>query len=150
MTQINLLDDIIGTSPSQKPRLRSSLKLGLSTVTAADLIRFRVEDSLDRGVDDPVIATRADADLEQTLNNADTAARSFSAVTGAETARLRYDAATSSARIAAAVETALKSFEAGAYLLIVNDEQIEMLDTLIPLKSINEACFVRLLPLQGG
>jgi len=51
---------------------------------------------------------------------------------------------------AAAVKTALKAFEAGRYFLLINDQQIEDMDTEIVLTPKTEAVFLRLTPLVGG
>lgn len=50
----------------------------------------------------------------------------------------------------AAVQTALKAFEAGRYFLIINDRQIEEIDRVIELTPATEAVFLRLTPLVGG
>lgn len=50
----------------------------------------------------------------------------------------------------AAVETALKAFEAGSYFLLINDLQIEALNQEIVLTPQTEAVFLRLTPLVGG
>ena len=150
MQQIDILDEIIGSPKPDRRHLRAKLQLEIETITAADLIRFRIEDSFERGVDDPILATRTESDTEKALNQNATTRRGFSGVTEAELTRIGSRAAKSGSRIAMETETALAAFEAGAYLLIVNDEQIETLTQRIPLNDINEACFIRLMPLVGG
>ena len=143
---LDIVDETIGTSAPEARTLRASLTLDLETVTVADLIRFRVEDGFERGIDDPVLATRTVSETETTLNPEAARERAFSGVAEAELERIGRDAA----RIDAAVARALAAFEAGVFLLIVNDAQMDDPAAPIPMKSINEACFVRLLPLQGG
>lgn len=150
MQQIDILDEFIGSTEPDRRTMRAKLNLDLETITAAYLIRFRIEDSFERGIDDPMLATRTASEIETTLNQAPTTQRGFSGVPETELARIGAHPEHRDARIAEATEVALTAFDAGAYLLIVNDEQIEILTQRIPLKDINEACFIRLLPLQGG
>ena len=50
----------------------------------------------------------------------------------------------------AAVEVALQAFEDGLYFVFVDDEQIEELDAIAPLKPNSQLLFLRLVPLVGG
>lgn len=50
----------------------------------------------------------------------------------------------------AAVEVALQAFEDGLYFVFIDDEQIERLDEIAPLKSDSQLLFLRLVPLVGG
>ena len=48
------------------------------------------------------------------------------------------------------VERALKAFSQGAFLLLVNEQQISELNQIIPLGAASEAVFLRIIPLVGG
>jgi hypothetical protein len=50
----------------------------------------------------------------------------------------------------AAVEVALQAFEDGLYFVFIDDEQIERLDAIAPLKPASQLLFLRLVPLVGG
>ena len=50
----------------------------------------------------------------------------------------------------AAVNTALKAFEAERYFVLINDTQIETLNEVIVITPETEAVFLRLTPLVGG
>lgn len=150
MQRIDILDEIIGSTEPERRTIRAKLNLDLETITAADLIRFRIEDSVERAIDDPILATRITSETEAALNETTTTQRGFSGVPEAELTRIGERTAPPDSHISQATKAALAAFKAGAYLLIVNDEQIETLTQRIPLKAINEASFIRLFPLVGG
>lgn len=137
---VSVVDETLGAVSPDKRRLeRKPLRIDASRITARDLIRFRVEQEIERREEPSRRLAYVPPEPERALNEEAVARRSFSPGKngGPED-------------ILVAIAIAHEGFEAGRYLLVVNDRQIDDLDAEIRLSETNEACFVRLLPLQGG
>lgn len=141
--RVQVFDESFGTVTSNAARVESSpLEFAASEITATDLIRFRIEREQERAEDATLamVSSRAGT-VEHALNRAPTVARGFAAP-AAHLAR--------PTDIDKSVADAVDAFEKGQFLILVNDRQIHTVTEPIQLHEVNEAVFLRLLPLQGG
>lgn len=146
LKEILIVDDVLGglSSPIERP----SVKLALDRCSVADLIRFRVEQEIAREDDalGRLIGSRLE-DTETRLNPKAAQDRHFSA---AKTARHHGPDSDHTARIEETLTAAQTAFDAGQFLLLLNDTQVTDLEHEVSLAEVEAITFVRLLALQGG
>ena len=119
MATLTINEDVFG---AEQPggKFAGELRLDISQISAADLIRLRVE-------------------LEyETIQPG--------AVNGTNLRGLVKPPGT----LERAVAEAQRGLEKNAFFLIVNGRQVRGLDEIIPLDAVNAATFLRLVPLKGG
>lgn len=152
MSVIECIDETFGSAGPDRRVPVARLDLNVEDVTARDVLRFRIEAERERAEDSArlhewsrmAVAERPDG--HDTLNPGKVAERAF----------LGGDAGSEHPRsprrvtVEALHRAACEQFQAGAFLLLVNGCQIEDLDQRVPLRTVNDATFLRLLPLQGG
>ncbi len=141
--RVQVFDESFGAIASSAARVeRSPLEFAASQITATDLIRFRIEREKERAEDAmlAMVSERAGT-MEHALNSAPTIARGFAAPAARLAKPLDIDKA---------VADAVDAFEKGQFLVLVNDRQIHTVTEPIQLHEVNEAVFLRLLPLKGG
>lgn len=120
MTQVTICDDAFGAAPSGR-KTAGELKLDVSQIRAADLIRLRVE--MEYETQEP----------KALVNGTDLSGYSRPP-----------------ASLDAAIAEAQRGLERNAFFLIVNGRQVRTLDEIIPLDAANSATFLKLVPLKGG
>lgn len=141
-TRLRIFDEVFGAAdPAARRVERPVLELHSRKVTVADLIRFRIERERDRLEDGLLAMAAARPGPETALNATPTLARSF-AGPGADALVV--------ADVDRAVAVAMKAFERGRFLILVNDRQVVRTDEPIALDEVNDAVFLRLTPLQAG
>ena len=141
-TRVRIFDEVFGAAdPAARRVERPTLRLSAQDVTVANLIRFRIETERDRQEDGLLALAAPRPKAERALNAAPTLARSFANPRTPDLQSVDLDGA-----VAAATE----AFEHGRFLILVNDRQITSLSEPIALSDVNEAVFLRLMPLQAG
>ena len=146
---VTIVDELFGAgNPNERRIERPPLRLRTQNVTAADLIRFRVEAELDRREDTlAAMSRKAERGLQQTqghevLNDRSAQARGFQQFSPCWNAGIRQRNE--------AVQAAQEAFAQGDYVLLVDRRQICDLNETVALREVSEAVFLRLVPLVGG
>ena len=158
MLQIDCIDERPGTAA----RLAMRMDVTALTITAAALIRARVELEIER-----LLIEQDEADARQTSRQdalraqfntwlvrpeqAETLLNGDRGPYGPGTAPLRSQPGVPwKPDTEAMVAAALQGFEQGRFLLFTADKQVETLEQDIDLRHTREVVFLRLLPLAGG
>ena len=147
MAVIEIVDELFGaSSPDERRMFRAPLSIEAKAVTVRDLIRFRIEaederreDALARFVRSDDVATDAEG-----LNDAAVRARAFAGT------KRRTVADTPPRTVEDRLDDAVHALCANAFMLFVDGQQVDDPDERVPLDTVHEALFLRLIPLQGG
>lgn len=130
MTQVRIVDETFGAPDDGGRRaVRGTLSLDLDCTTMRNLIRLRVEDEMASSADRITFLRELCGEVPGEQVTGDRGRASL---------------------VEAAIRRAWDGFDAGDFLVLVNDLQAASLDDPVPLEDVNEAIFLRILPLQGG
>ena len=122
MAQLTICDESFGGTQAGR-RVAHEFEIAFAEISAADLIRLRVEREFE-------------------------ALKTPSAITAAELGT--YTGRAPRISLEAAIAEARRGLETNAFFLIVNGRQIRALDETIALDAVNSATFLKLVPLKGG
>ena len=120
MAQLTICEETFGGAASSR-RVAHELEIEFAKISAADLIRLRVEMQSEAQGPQPRVSGTD-------LNNF----------------------ASPPASLDIAIAEAFRGLESNAFFLIVNGRQVRTLDEIIPLDAVNAATFLKLVPLKGG
>ncbi len=122
----------------QAKRLSGELKLVSERITAADLIRRRIEQEFEA----------AGGPLENHANWLVTPDRKETVLNGARD--YGPGSVTSGKLLETSIDTALRGFEAQSFLLFVDNRQVESLEEQVTIGDNCTLTFIKLVPLVGG
>ena len=140
---------VVGESPEAPDLPPISLRLLAERLTAAELIRRTVEEQ----VRELTIRRRLDAEqagralARHYLSAEEVAAQSRRGAVRFPTGREGKAVQLHPAR---EVAKALRAFEAGTYVILVDGRRVERLDEVVPFSPGTKVTFLRLMPLVGG
>jgi hypothetical protein len=122
MAQLTICDETFGGTESGR-RVEHQLEIDLAEISAADLIRLRVEREFEARAAPAAIMP---ADLKAVVDHLPRAP------------------------LEKALAEARRGLETNAFFLIVNGRQIRELSEIVALDNVNSATFLKLVSLKGG